>query len=376
MSIVLQDSFGRQYSFDNPIKIGSDSSNQIVLLDSSISPFHASFSLQGNSIQLQVLSSENETFVNQKKITGSKNVNPGDSVFLGKVGFTIVETGTVEAISIPVPQIQEEKPAKPNRTGLFVVLAVILAVCVIGLAGGIYLYQNNPDLQEFVSSLIGKASGGSSASTDGEGPAVLSLNDPALNTVFTSSFIQHVEDIQEGVDKNGKPLTIRIVQDAMEQSTPDWSDYSHYVVQKNSNTEKDSEFSIVKGMVYSKSGSVCKAFSDTDQGNHSPSDWPKTFLRSYVNGKAKKAESGITINGVLTDRYEITKDNSAFANKIDEIVTGELYRAQKGGYLVQLKIVQKWPGENWPGSENINLPKKNRLRSHIMPPLPIIQLEN
>jgi hypothetical protein len=63
--------------------------------------------------------------------------------------------------------------------------------------------------------------------------------------------------------------------------------------------QKESEFSILKGQVYSKSGKECKVFADTNRDNHQPVNWPKSSLQKYVLGKVEKVESDIDIKGVI-----------------------------------------------------------------------------
>lgn len=194
--------------------------------------------------------------------------------------------------------------------------------------------------------------GGSSSpsSTSNTGPAELSLNDEALSTVFSTSFIQHQEDTYEGVDAKGATLKVRIIQDSMEQSAPDWSNYTRYQLTSNKSILKDTEFSILKGQVYSRVKGTCSVFEDKASADHKPANWPKSFLKSYITGTARKVESGVKVNGVLTDKYILKMENSPFAGSLIKMEAGELYRAQKGGYLVKLVITQTWPAEKWQGT--------------------------
>ncbi|GAP21678.1 FHA domain-containing protein [Leptolinea tardivitalis] len=364
MSIVLQDTFEKQYSLDNPIKIGSDTANTIVLLDSSISPFHAEISLKGKGVVVKDLASEGGTFINHKKIKGSKNAGIGDMISIGKVNFFVCEAishepaneirqgESPEAEKEPVVELAaqsyKEPAAKKKPLSLIILIGAILIGLLMIAAGGFIVLNTNPEIQQSFTQITGITLEDVSS---GNTPDVLNLNSPALNTVFTTSFIQHMEDAYEGVDTNGNPLKVTIVYEYMQQLEPEWSNYTHYVLKNNSNVQKESEFSILKGQVYSKSGKECKVFADTNRDNHQPVNWPKSSLQKYVLGKVEKVESDIDIKGVITDKYAVTMENMDPSRGIDELVTGELYRAQKGGYLVELKLVQTWPGANWPGTK-------------------------
>jgi hypothetical protein len=152
------------------------------------------------------------------------------------------------------------------------------------------------------------------------------------------------------VDVNGSPLKIKIVQENMEQSIPDWSNYTHFQLTNNRAIEKDTEFSIINGRVYARAKNSCNVFADSNAKEHSPTNWPGSFLKSYITGTAKKTASGIKVNGVLTDRYELKKENSPFADSLISMSDSELFRAQEGGYLVKMVISQTWPADKWQGA--------------------------
>jgi hypothetical protein len=426
MSIVLQDTFGKQYSLKKKLTIGSDSSNRIVLLDSSSSPFHAEISLKKGGILVKDHESDNGVFINNNRVTDVETAVPGDTISIGKVSFSVVESepvveepapvveelpvppvespvtvkspGYVEmedlpaepvAIPVPVPApvsalpvvpvLAVEIPAQtpepipgpvpvlevpqaaipdpipaviesPMKTGKTLnpkwILAIIGAVIILGMIGVVALVLSNSGVKDAISGVTGV----STSASDGEGPAELNLKDPVLNTVFTTSFIQKQEDQYQGVGIDGSGLTVKIVQQNMEQSAPDWANYTFYQVLFNEKVKKSSEFSILNGQVYKNAGSACSVFADTVAADHKTTNWPDSFLKSYIDGKARRVETGVKVNGVLTDKYELKLENSPFADSLTDLQAGELYRAQKGGYLVRLSMTQTWKADKWQGS--------------------------
>jgi pSer/pThr/pTyr-binding forkhead associated (FHA) protein/cell division protein FtsN len=386
MSIILQDVFGKKYSLDKKLTIGSDSANRVVLLDSSSAPFHAEISLKKNAVQVKDLGSERGVYINNDRVSGTDTAYPGDTIWVGKVPFTVAELGpeeekvthfeedphakssdtpvtiqtpgyvdvdtktpdsviesstapvseTLQPVDVPsyeeaepVPAVTSILPAAGKPLNLKLILAIAGAVLVLGIIGVIVIFSN-----------IGANS---------DSPAELDLTDPALNTVFTGSFIQKQEDQYTGVGADGSPLAVKIAQQNMEQSTPAWSNYTQYQLVSNDTVKKATEFSIINNQVYKNASGSCSVFADTNT-THNPTNWPKTYLKSYVTGKARKVESGVTVNGVITDKYELKLENSPFAGSLTEMKAGELYRAQKGGYLVKLSITETWQADKWQGT--------------------------
>ncbi len=428
MSIVLQDTFGKEYPLEKPLSIGSDPSNQLILLDSSISPFHSEISSSKGHIILVDKDSDDGVFINGKQITGTQTANIGDTIAIGKVVFKVsgpeqlptleeiqekiglelahddnllfsVEPDLPEpsvlpgpALVLPVdPLVKEDviysvqspgyvdaiepsldadtlsavipdtrldsvlpvdtKQTSPENTaGSFIskIFGAGLRNPLLMLAiGGVIVFLVVLSLV-FLKVIIPLTSGQSSSSRGG--PAMLDLRDEALNTVYSTSYIQHQEDSYEGVDVNGSPLKIKIVQENMEQSSPDWSNYTRFQLTNNRAIEKDTEFSIINNRVYARATNSCNVFADSNAKDHTPTNWPGSFLKSYIIGTAKKVGSGITVNGVLTDRYELKQENSPFAGSLITMNRSELYRAQTGGYLVKMVISQTWPADKWQGS--------------------------
>jgi len=428
LGIVLKDTFGKEYSLEKPLSIGSDPSNTLILLDSSVSPFHSEISLSKGEIIVIDKDSDDGVYVNGKQITGSRVVNIGDTVAIGKVVFKVtgpeyeptleeiqkkigldlshddnlifaiepelpespdltepdivltldppvtedaiysvqspgyidVEEPSFEADSmsavIPdarldsvIPVDNKKEPSK-NTAGAFVVDVIRSAMrnpkLLTAIGGFIVLLAIGTGF--FIKTIVPLISRQSATSKGG--PVMLDLQDEALNTVYSTSFIQHQEDIYEGVDVNGSPLKIKIVQENMEQSIPDWSNYTHFQLTNNRAIEKDTEFSIINGRVYARAKNSCNVFADSNAKEHSPTNWPGSFLRSYITGTAKKTASGIKVNGVLTDRYELKKENSPFADSLISMSDSELFRAQEGGYLVKMVISQTWPADKWQGA--------------------------
>lgn len=426
--IVLQDTFGKVYPLDKPLSIGSDPSNRLILLDSSISPFHSEISSSKGQITVLDKDSDDGVFVNGKQITGTHTVNIGDTIAIGKVVFKVtvpelvptlkeiqekigfelahddsllfvVEPDLPEPNVLPGPDIAlpvdlpedndvifsvqspgyvdvqepsiepdtligeipdtrldsvlpvDKSQASPdttagNFTASFLRTGLKNPVVLLAIGGAIVFLAVFSVV--FFNVIVPLTSGQTSGSKGG--PAILDLRDEALNTVYSASYIQHQEDINEGVDVNGSPLKIKIIQENMEQSSPEWSNYTRFQLTNNRTIEKDTEFSIIDGRVYARAKNSCNVFADSNTKDHSPTNWPRSFLKSYVTGTAKKTGSGITVNGVLTDRYELKQENSPFAGSLISMSGSELYRAQEGGYLVKMVITQTWPAEKWQGA--------------------------
>ncbi|MEI8131452.1 MAG: FHA domain-containing protein, partial [Leptolinea sp.] len=375
MGFALQDIFGRQYPLDKLIKIGNDKTNDIVLLDIQVSPFHASVSEQQGNLLLQDLNSSSGTFVNQSRIEGAVSIKSGDSIAIGNAIFKIVDiSGGQSATLPPLPPPPEITRPKRKRGCLIAIIVGAIAViflCLVVFGAWYYVSSTHPEIIDSINEKLSSSSPqdidsskGSSQDSNSpqdtssppgvnqEGPKILSLEDTALTKLHTTSFIVHSETITEGVDENGNELVINNPRDVMEQSTPEWSSYYRDVMLINQNIDEETEYSFLNGKSYSKSGTECIVIPDKFINDHTPStNEVKLAIQNYVGrGNVKKTESGVAINGVLTDKYEVTLENKVSKNNITEFV-GELYRAQDGGYLVRYQIVSTWKPESRPEIE-------------------------
>ena len=61
----------------------------------------------------------------------------------------------------------------------------------------------------------------------------------------------------------------------------------------------------------------------------------------------KRVETSVTVNGVITDRYQLRKDNFVEEDGIIKLISGSLYRARDGGYLVQVEYVVQIKPQSW-----------------------------
>jgi hypothetical protein len=105
------------YPIDKPIlKIGSHSSNDIVLTDTTVSRYHATISRRRGRFVLTDLGSTNGTTLNGKRVSGAVTLKRGDEVRFGAVRLGFIAAGDTVA------------RARPSLTGFGIMLAAMLAI--------------------------------------------------------------------------------------------------------------------------------------------------------------------------------------------------------------------------------------------------------
>ena len=82
---------------DERFTLGSDASNNLVLSDAGIAPFHAELRLDNRFYYLTDLGAAGGTFVNEEKISGRYQIRSGDRVRLGLLELEIVDPAKVGA---------------------------------------------------------------------------------------------------------------------------------------------------------------------------------------------------------------------------------------------------------------------------------------
>lgn len=127
----------RSYPLTNSrVSIGADSTNDIVLTDSTVSRMHAEIRRSRGRLALADLGSTNGTFINGKRVTRTAPLRPGDEVSFGAARLRVA--GAVRS---------------PSRMGRRIALAAsLVALAAIGFVGaefvltwnGIGEFGNNP----------------------------------------------------------------------------------------------------------------------------------------------------------------------------------------------------------------------------------------
>lgn len=332
MGFFIRDAYGRQVAVGALLRIGSHPSNQVVLQGPQVAPFHATLSEQSGGLLLRDENSPTGTLVNRQPVKGTVVLRAGDQVAIGSATFVVGQT----PIQPGIPAAKPKKSVGCWKWGILGVVILVIACLVLGAGGGYYLYANSPDLQSLVADtgIIPTPVPELDASGHPIGPATLDLTDPALNALYTHSFRHFQQDSTDGFDKNDAPYKYVMSFETMQQDQPQWSDYGRSIEKSNGQTTKDIESSVIDGKSYSFSNlgnNPCAVRDDSFADQHEL-QVPNVNLK----GRVKQVESGVTINGVLTDRYELTLAQVGVDATL-ELKSGSLYRARQGGYLVQIE---------------------------------------
>ena len=184
------------------------------------------------------------------------------------------------------------------------------------------------------------------------GPESLDLSDPALFQHTLTDYTDQLANTIEGTDSAGADFNLRmgLVNRFQSQPSPAW-----YTKDNLSGEEFTIEKAAVDGALYTlQEGSDC---SQTSAG--APPKGTFGLLASVLTGQAARAETGVEINGMVTDRYDVQAENLIPNAEItiqeitidgDSTLTstvtirlggvGSLWRAQEGGFAVRLELTE------------------------------------
>ncbi|MEW5870331.1 MAG: hypothetical protein AB1894_13740 [Chloroflexota bacterium] len=182
------------------------------------------------------------------------------------------------------------------------------------------------------------------------GPASLDLSDATLFQITLTDYTERYLDQIEGLDPGNSPFTMRISLETRYQSQPSTAWYS---INGLMGDEFKTDSAIVDGQLYTIS--VDGSCTTSAPGDPPPS--PYTSLSAVLTGQAQQVETGVEINGFITDRYAIQVENlvpdaqielketitdgdstSTTTTTIHLQGTGNLYRARLGGFVVRLEL--------------------------------------
>jgi hypothetical protein len=347
VAYILRDIYGNNHPIGLKLQIGSDVSNQIVLQDPQVSPFHATLWVQQGNLFIQDNSGINATFVNRVAILGPTTLQIGDQISIGSALFTVAGLDEAAAIINQVP-----KKRIGCRQWLLIGAATFMVECLCLAAGGFYLYSTDVEIKGTVKDLSQNFSGSPDTTdsppsgTDQPGPEILTLSDVWLFNNKTNSYSQHDERTVEGLTPAGAAIKTNVVFNSMEQTSPEYSSYILIKKSTNGSVVDQYEAATFHGVIYSGS-QTCESSPDPKNGTRGADVTPITILTNELTGHMKRVETGVTINDVITDRYEIRPDNFQTVDSIVELKSGSLYRARDGGYMAQLEYVVVIKPKSW-----------------------------
>lgn len=365
MPFALCDPYGKKYSVNNQLQIGSDPSCQIVLIDPQITPFHATFSEQQNRVFLQDNTGGSATQINGSPVLGVTEVKAGDRISFANTIFILEDLNAPPPAApanvpfyAPPPPSTVTPPTEGKKRpgcGRWVLIALIafLSECVL-IALAVFIFSRTDveirgGLQDLKSYLASDSPLTQTAPSDKNlpGPDVIKLDEQWLTSAYSHTFTQSMESIATGVSPENVAASLDQIYEKKEQDIPIWVSYESVKYFLNDELTLDMETSIIEGIRYT-GYETCVTEPVEDAASFSLDDIPYRLLSQTLTGHAKLVEEGVNINGILTDRYQIRKENFVESDTIIELVDGSFYRAREGGYLVQLDYTIRVEPQSWP----------------------------
>lgn len=144
LEVTRGENMGQSYQVTGPIRIGRERDNDIILLDTKVSRYHARISLTGDQWTVTDLGSSNRTYVNDKPITKPTPLREGDRISLGETELTLRlprptgETAPAKPVTAPPPS--QPRPRQTPRlawlAGGFILLLCVAALFIVYLLTG------------------------------------------------------------------------------------------------------------------------------------------------------------------------------------------------------------------------------------------------
>ncbi len=172
------------------------------------------------------------------------------------------------------------------------------------------------------------------------GPEVIDLGADAYLTTESSNSIRQVYLEYSGAGPDGNPLTVGMSFTYKKQTLPE--EASHIIIgSQTGDIEETVESAIIGEQAYTYFAEAgCFSFPVEDMQSSLADEFPE-FDTLLIN-EATLAESGVTINGIVTDRYTLTAGNlnpeDESASPDIELVEGSVYLAQDGGYITRFHL--------------------------------------
>lgn len=173
-------------------------------------------------------------------------------------------------------------------------------------------------------------------SVDGpSGPEMIDMSNPAFYLVSSApAYTFDTSTIFNWVDSAGAAKEVSLLMTEETQTLPQKS--QRFLVEVIGG-EGSTETVVIGDQGYSVFQGTCFPFPVSGADDQSLSEgMPK--LQDEITGQAKLVESGVEINGFVTDKYELTAENMV---SDDELTSAFVYVASDGGFITRFEMQAK-----------------------------------
>lgn len=248
--------------------------------------------------------------------------------FMGIVIYRVLS----DLIEQCLPNLFNKKDKMKKQNSIYIAIVIILAASLACNVGG-------------TTPLVEGGQSDPAATTapveDGEsvdgpsGPEMIDLSNPAFYLVSSApAYTFDTSTIFNGVDSAGAAKEVSLLMTEETQTLPQKS--QRFLVEVIGG-EGSTETVVIGDQGYSVFQGACFPFPVSGADDQSLSEgMPK--LQDEITGQAKLVESGVEINGFVTDKYELTAENMV---SDDELTSAFVYVASDGGFITRFEMQAK-----------------------------------
>jgi len=170
----------------------------------------------------------------------------------------------------------------------------------------------------------------------GAGPETIDLSNPDLYAM--GSYPAYKLDMKlsyDGVDTSGSPKSFNLSFYIENQTEPK----AQRIVVTGEGVEEGFETVVLGDQMMSVFPGVgCTVFPASSMDEDPVDSAPD--ISELLTGQANRIETGVSVEGILTDRYRITSENMTNADDSEtpKITDGSVYVARDGGYIVRFEM--------------------------------------
>ena len=170
------------------------------------------------------------------------------------------------------------------------------------------------------------------------GPETIDLGSPALYS--TDGYIAYqINTILQykGVDASGNEVISSIKSIVEQRTAPEEAIRS---VLAGGDPADTIEYIKLGDLIFNVYGGKCAVFSaDSQQQEFDPSE--QMFnMQEFFMGQATRAETGVVVEGIVTDRYALTQENlSPQGDGVPTLQSGDVYVSSETGNVIKIEVI-------------------------------------